>query len=263
VLATVTDITERKRVERERTELLAREQEAHAEMARANRMKDEFLAVLSHELRTPLSSVLGYARLLEAGALSDEQRAHAVTVIRRNAEAQVRLVDSLLDLSSVMAGRLDLDVERVDLRDVVSAALDVTRPAASAAGLTMDVVLPDAPVWVEGDAGRLQQVFWNLLTNAIKFTPCGGRIALSAEAANGEASVTVSDTGQGIQADFLPHVFDRFSQAHARGYASRGLGLGLALVSEIVQAHGGRVKASSPGEGGGSTFEVRLPARGR
>lgn len=259
VLAAVTDISERKALEHERAAFLAREQAARAEMERASRLKDEFLAVLSHELRTPLNAVLGYATLLNTGSLPPERTAHALKAIQRNAEAQARLVESLLDISRIMAGKLELNIERVQLLPIVEAAIDVVRPEAESKRVTVTLV-PRSDIAVDGDAGRLQQVFWNLLANAVKFTPPGGSVDVQLNTRDGEALLEVTDTGQGIRAEFLPYVFDRFSQADGRQRRSpSGLGLGLALVREIVQAHGGAVTVHSAGEGCGSTFTILLP----
>jgi PAS domain S-box-containing protein len=261
VLAAVTDITARKQVEEERSRVLVREQTARAELERASRLKDEFLAVLSHELRTPLNAVLGYSHLLTSGALPPDRARHALEAIERNAHAQARLVESLLDLSRVMAGKLELDLRPLDLSGIIDAALDVVRPDAEARGVTLEAIAPRAALTLVADGPRLQQVFWNLLSNAVKFTPRGGRITIRWQRRDEQARVEVSDDGQGISADFLPHVFDRFSQADTKGRRSpAGLGLGLALVREMVHAHGGTVVAQSAGEGGGSTFVVTLPA---
>ena len=260
VLAAVTNITERKQVEEERTRLLVREQAARAEIERASRLKDEFLAVLSHELRTPLNAVLGYTHLLSSGLLPPERATHALDAIQRNAQAQARLVESLLDLSRIMAGKLELNLDRVDVSELVDAAVDALRPEAEAKGVTLDVVVPRHTVGLVGDGARLQQVLWNLLSNAVKFTPRRGRVGIRVAAADSQVRIQVTDTGLGISADFLPYIFDRFKQANSENRsASAGLGLGLALVREMVQAHGGTVVAESPGEGYGSTFTVTLP----
>lgn len=260
VLAAVTDITERKDIEERRAQLLVREQTARAEIERASQLKDEFLAMLSHELRTPLNAVLGYANLLNSGGLTEERTRHAIQAIQRNAQAQARLVESLLDLSRVMAGKLELDLERVALPQIVEAAVDVIRPEADAKGIGLEVDVPASELALVGDAGRLQQVFWNLLSNAVKFTPRDGRISIRMTRNDSQARVEITDTGQGITPDFLPYVFDRFKQAQARKRRSpAGLGLGLALVREMVQAHGGTVTADSRGDGQGSTFTVNLP----
>jgi PAS domain S-box-containing protein len=260
VLAAVTDISERKQVEEQRAQLLVREQTSRTEMERAGQLKDEFLAVLSHELRTPLNAVLGYAQLLGTDALSAEGTSHAIAAIRRNAQAQARLVESLLDLSRIMAGKLELDVEHLDVARLVDAAVDVVRPDAKAKEIRLDVVMPTVVSSLAGDSGRLQQVFGNVLSNAIKFTPRGGRVGVQVVDQGDRVSIQISDTGRGIGADFLPYVFDRFKQADDPTRRSRaGLGLGLALVREMVQAHGGTVEAESPGDGQGSTFTITLP----
>jgi PAS domain S-box-containing protein len=254
------DITERKQIETQHAELLERELQARTDLERASRMKDEFLAVLSHELRTPLNAVLGYAHLLASGSLPATRIDHAIAAIRRNAQAQARLVESLLDLSRVMAGKLELNQDRVDLSSVVEAAVDVVRPDAEAREITLLVRAASEPPIVIGDASRLQQVFWNLLSNAVKFTPRGGQIDMSLHAQGGHVTATVTDDGRGMSPDLLPFVFDRFKQGDPeKGRPLSGLGLGLALVRELVHAHGGTVLAESPGEGGGSTFTVTLP----
>jgi PAS domain S-box-containing protein len=260
VLAAVTDITVRKEIEEQRTRLLAREQAARTELERASRLKDEFLAVLSHELRTPLNAVLGYAHVLNSGVLPPERTQHALDAIQRNAHAQARLVESLLDLSRVMAGKLELDLHPLEVSRLVDAAIDVVRPDAEAKRIVLDVVAPTDPVRLMGDGGRLQQVLWNLLANAIKFTPADGRIIVGWRRQSAQVHIHVTDTGHGISAEFLPHVFERFSQAEGDKRRSRpGLGLGLALVREMVHAHGGTVAANSPGAGKGSTFTITLP----
>ena len=258
VLAAVTDITARRHIEDEGAALLVREQTARAELERASRLKDEFLAVLSHELRTPLNAVLGYAQLLNSGMLPAERARHALDAIERNAHAQARLVESLLDLSRIMAGKLELNLEELNLATIVNAAVDALRPGAEEKSIAIDAVVPPMPIVADG--GRLQQVFWNLLSNAIKFSDRGGRVAMRCMEEDAQVRVQVTDNGQGISANFLPYVFDRFSQADGQTRRSRtGLGLGLALVRELVQAHGGTVVAESPGEGRGSTFTVTLP----
>jgi PAS domain S-box-containing protein len=265
VLAAVTDISERKRVEHEieerRAELLSREQEARAELERAGRLKDEFVAVLSHELRTPLNAVVGYAHLLGTGGLSPERSRHALDAILRNAHAQARLVESLLDLSRVLAGKMELDLAPVDLSTIIDAAIDVIRPEVDKKGITLDLQLPSSETRLVGDANRLQQVFWNLLSNAVKFTPARGRIQIRATKRDTQVEVTLIDNGQGIAPEFLPYIFDRFRQeGNHRGKSPSGLGLGLAVVREMVQAHGGTVVAHSDGEGRGSVFTVTLPS---
>ena len=251
---------ERTNGEAEREQLLRREQEARAAAEAANRAKDEFLAVLSHELRTPLNAVYGWARMLQAGQIRDEAAERALDAIVRNANAQVQLIDDLLDVSRVVAGKMRLDVRPVDLRAVIDGALDAVRPAAEAKTIRLQSVLDPRAGPITGDPDRLQQVIWNLLMNAVKFTPKGGRIQIHLQRVNSHVEIVVSDTGQGIAPDVLPFVFDRFRQADSsstRGHG--GLGLGLALVKHLVELHGGRVAAQSPGEGEGATFIVKLP----
>jgi signal transduction histidine kinase/ActR/RegA family two-component response regulator len=263
VLAALTDISERKAIEQQRAEVLAREQTARVELERASRLKDEFLAVLSHELRTPLNAILGYSSLLNMGALEPDGARHALAAIQRNAQAQARLIGALLDLSRVMAGKLELDLCDVDVSRVVDAAVDVIRPDADAKGISLEVDKPATIAALHADAGRLQQVFWNLLSNAVKFTPRGGRIRVAIREQDGHAHVQVTDTGQGIRPDFLAHVFDRFRQGDRPPKGSMaGLGLGLAVVRELVEAHQGRVVVHSAGEGLGSSFTVILPLSG-
>jgi len=260
VLAAVTDITQRKQIDEERAQLLVREQTARAEVERASQLKDEFLAVLSHELRTPLNAVIGYAHLLSSGVLSPERASHAIQAIERNAQSQARLVESLLDLSRIMAGKLELDLQRLDLSRIVDAAADVIRPDAEVKGVGLEIVGPASPIALIGDGGRLQQVLWNLLSNAVKFTPREGRVTIRCAEQNAHVRIEISDTGRGISPEFLPYVFDRFSQSDGESRGSKaGLGLGLALVREMVYAHGGAVVAESRGEGCGSTFVVTLP----
>jgi PAS domain S-box-containing protein len=260
VLAAVTDISERKAIEQQRAELLTREQAARIDVERASRLKDEFLAVLSHELRTPLNAILGYANLLSTGGLAPDRAAHALNAIQRNAQAQARLIGSLLDLSRVLAGKLELELDDLDISRVVDAAVDVVRPDADAKSVRIDVDKPAATVRLRGDSGRLQQVFWNLLSNAVKFTDRGGHVAVAVDMQDDHVRVIVTDNGRGIRPELLPHVFDRFRQGERHGDGSTaGLGLGLAVVREMVEAHHGSVVAHSAGEGLGSTFTVTLP----
>ena len=229
-------------------------------LERANRAKDEFIATVSHELRTPISAVLGWARLLRTGKLDATASARAVEVIERSAAAQAQLVDDLLDVSRVERGELRLYVRPVDLHAVVEAAIEAVRPAATARGTTIAADLDAAAGPVVGDPARLQQVTWNLLSNAIKFTPHGGRVEVRLFRDGDHAGLVVKDDGVGIAPDFLPHVFERFRQADSsRTRAFGGLGLGLAIVRHLVEAHGGTVGASSEGTGKGAAFTVRLP----
>jgi signal transduction histidine kinase len=244
----------------ERAQLVEREREARAEAEAASRTKDEFLAVLSHELRTPLNAIFGWARMLQSGRLEGDATAQALDVIVRNADMQVRLIDDLLDISRIVAGRMRLDVQPVDLRAVVQAALDAVEPAAAAKQIRLHSVLDPRAVGATGDPSRLQQVVWNLLVNAVKFTPKGGRVQVHLQRVNSHVEIVVSDTGQGIRPELLPHVFERFRQADSTTTRTHaGLGLGLALVRHLVELHGGTVMGESPGEGKGARFTVRLP----
>jgi signal transduction histidine kinase/ActR/RegA family two-component response regulator len=227
----------------------------------ANHLKDEFLATVSHELRTPLNAVLGWARMLGSMQLPPDRVKHAIATIERNAAALAHIIDDLLDVSRIVAGTLHLDPEPVDLVAVAQAALDGVRPLAAARNVLLEFS-PDLPAIesVSGDAGRLQQVLVNLLANAIKFTPEGGRVDVVIESSNGHMEVRVIDTGQGIDPDFLPHVFERFRQAgNAATGRHTGLGLGLSIVRQLVELHGGTVRAASDGVGRGATFTVCLP----
>jgi signal transduction histidine kinase len=255
------DITERKRVEAERDELLAREREAREEAQRASRLKDEFLATVSHELRTPLTAVLGWARLLRLGGFDAERQAAAIETIERNARAQAQLIEDLLDVSRIVTGKLSPQLDRVEAASFVCSAIESVRPTAEAKQLTLAATIAPGTIAVLGDAGRLEQVVWNLLSNAIKFTPDGGRIDVRLGLVDGEVEVAVRDTGVGISHEFLPHVFERFRQADATiSREHSGLGLGLAIVQHVVELHRGRVRAESEGIGCGATFVVRLPA---
>jgi signal transduction histidine kinase/DNA-binding response OmpR family regulator len=257
------EITERKQAEEERARMLVREQEARAEAEAANRTKDEFLATLSHELRTPLTAILGWSHLLKTNKFDEKNTTRALETIERNARAQSQLIDDLLDVSRIITGKLNLDVRPVELVTIIEAAIDSTRPAADAKGIQFEVTLDNAASRVSGDASRLQQVVWNLFTNAVKFTPEGGRVEVRLErSSETHAEITVSDSGQGINPQFLPFIFDRFRQAD--GSTTRkhsGLGLGLAIARHLVEMHGGTIKADSDGLNQGATFSVRLPLR--
>jgi PAS domain S-box-containing protein len=256
LLGTGQDITDRRQAEEERAEL-AREQAARRELEDANRLKDEFLAMISHELRTPLNAVLGWAHILTESAIDREQLSHGLRVIERNALAQKRLIENLLDVSAVSQGRLRLVFEPVDLAAVTRAALDSVALAAQAKHIGITTALPPGAI-VEGDAQRLQQVAWNLFANAVKFTPPEGRIDISVQPEADGAILVVADTGSGIAADVLPHIFGTFWRGPGDA-GQPGLGLGLAIVRAFVEAHGGVVEASSGGAGCGATFRVRLP----
>lgn len=253
---------ERMRADAERDRSLQKEHDARAAAEAANRAKDEFLAVLSHELRTPLNAVYGWARMLRKGQIPGDRAERALEAIERNANAQVQLIDDLLDVSRVITGKMRLDVRPVDLRGVVEAALDAVRPAAEAKTIALQSALDAKAGPIVGDADRLRQVVWNLVMNAVKFTPRGGTVQVHLERMNLHVRIVVSDTGQGITPDVLPFVFDRFRQGDSSTTrAHSGLGLGLALVKHLVDLHGGRVHAYSEGEGKGATFVVELPLR--
>ncbi|WP_437768522.1 response regulator [Sorangium sp. So ce281] len=260
VVSSFFDITARKRAEEERQGLLAAAESARQEAEAASHLKDEFLATMSHELRTPLTAVLGWVRMLRTGKLPEERRDKALETVERNAQAQAQLIDDLLDISRIMAGKLRLDVHPIELAPVIDAALEVVRPAADAKGVRLLSLLEPGVGAVAGDAGRLQQVVWNLLNNAVKFTPRGGVVRIRLDRADGSAEITVSDTGQGIEPAFLPYVFEQFRQAES-GTTRRhgGLGLGLTIVKSLVEMHGGTAHALSDGEGRGATFVVQLP----
>jgi PAS domain S-box-containing protein len=226
----------------------------------ASRLKDEFLATLSHELRTPLNAILGYTRMVRAGLMEGDKQARALETIERNAGALTRIVEDVLDISRIIAGKLRLRVQQVDLRNVVSAAIDAVRPAADAKGVRIERVLEAPEVPVSGDPDRLQQVVWNLLANAVKYTPRGGKVQVSLLRVNSHTEVVVSDTGIGIPADFLPHVFERFRQADGGIARERGgLGLGLSICKDLVELHGGTIEAASAGENQGAMFRIKLP----
>jgi PAS domain S-box-containing protein len=230
----------------------------HAE--ESNRLKDEFLATVSHELRTPLTAVLGWAHLLRSGQLDGVSAARALETIERNARSQTQLIEDLLDVSRIITGKLRLDVRPVDPGSLIESAIEALRPAAAAKGIRMQKVMDTGVISVAGDPARLQQVVWNLVSNAIKFTPKGGRVQIRLERINSHVEIVVSDTGAGIAPEFLPHVFDRFRQADQKTTRQHGgLGLGLAIVRHLVELHGGSVEAQSSGEGQGATFVVKLP----
>jgi signal transduction histidine kinase/DNA-binding response OmpR family regulator len=239
---------------------IAIENTLNSEAREANRIKDEFLATLSHELRTPLTAMLGWTQLLRAGALDEEETAHGLEIIERNVMAQAKLIDDLLDVSRIITGKLRLSIRPVNLVRVIHSAIDVVGPAADAKSVELGCQLESTTAEVSGDPDRLQQVIWNLLVNAIKFTPAGGRVLVGLNRAGPMIEVEVSDTGEGIPPEFLPHIFDRFRQADSTTRRSHGgLGLGLAIVRHVVELHGGHVRAESEGRGKGSRFFVRLP----
>ncbi|AFZ30628.1 multi-sensor hybrid histidine kinase [Gloeocapsa sp. PCC 7428] len=254
------DITERQQAAQEREQLLEREQTAREQAEAANRIKDEFLAVLSHELRSPLNPILGWSKLLQKGNLNPAKTKTALATIERNAQLQAQLIDDLLDIARILRGKLSLNEAAVDLGVVISSALETVRLAAEAKALHVKVNLPTQVRTAMGDAGRLQQVVWNLLSNAVKFTPQGGQITVALTQSESYAQIQVTDTGKGIHPDFLPYVFEHFRQedgATTRKFG--GLGLGLAIARQIVELHGGTIAVESAGEGQGATFTVQLP----
>jgi len=254
------EIAERRRAESERDAVLASERAARTQAERANRMKDEFLATLSHELRTPLNAILGWSQLLAMGTPSEEDIKEGLDVIQRNTRMQSQLIDDLLDMSRIIAGKVRLDVQRVQLASIIEAAIASISPAIEAKGIRLHKVLDPLTDVVSGDPNRLQQVFFNLLSNAVKFTPKGGRIQVLLERVNSHVEVSVIDTGSGIKPEFLPYVFDRFQQADSTTTRQHGgLGLGLAISKHLVELHGGVIRAKSPGLGRGATFVVQLP----
>jgi PAS domain S-box-containing protein len=267
VVVVFRDVTERRRLElerqaatMERERLLEAERAARAEAERASRVKDDFVAMVSHELRTPLNAILGWAQLMSRGRHDDALIERGLNVVMRNTRLQAQLISDLLDISRIVAGKLQLDAQRVELRTIVANAIETLEREAEARGVEIQQLLDDDTDPVAGDSSRLQQVVWNLLANAIKFTPRGGHVRVILRQENTTAEIVVTDDGAGIRADFLPHVFDRFHQAD-RSITRRfgGLGLGLAIVKHIVDLHGGSVRAESAGEGLGASFTVTLP----
>ena len=258
-IGSVFDITEQKLEAERRERLLELEHAARAAAEESNRLKDEFLATISHELRTPLSAILGWVHVLKTGAVSEEVVERGLKTIEWNAQAQSHLIEDLLDINQMVAGQLRLQLEPCNVGEVLAKTLESVRPAADARRIVLHHT-SDAHCTIMGDARRLRQVFSNLLGNAIKFSSEGGEVRVAAHRRKPWSVVTVADSGQGISADFLPHVFDRFRQAKAPPEGTvGGLGLGLAIVKELVDAHGGTVQAFSDGEGMGATLEVWLP----
>ena len=260
-VGSVIDITDRALAEQERAILLEKERTARLEAERVSRMKDEFLATLSHELRTPLNAILGWSQILQGGSRDDEDLGQGLETIERNARAQSQIIDDLLDMSRIISGKVRLDVQGLDLASLVNAAVSTVRPTAENKSVRLRAVVDPMPgVSVLGDPGRMTQVLWNLLTNSLKFTPKGGTVQVVLKRINSHVELSVTDTGEGISADFLPFVFDRFRQADASTTRRHGgLGLGLSIVKQLVELHGGTVSAESGGPGRGSTFTVNLP----
>jgi PAS domain S-box-containing protein len=265
--AFVRDVTELRRAERllrreaeEKEQLLASERAARNHAERADRLKDEFLSTVSHELRTPLNAILGWAQLLKIGQLEEAEISQGLEVIERNVRVQAQIIEDLLDMSRIVSGKIRLVTKRTNLVKVIEAAIATVSPAADAKDIRFEKSLDAYAGPVTGDANRLQQVVWNLLANAIKFTPQGGRVEVTLKRRDSVAELTVADTGQGIEPEFLPHVFDRFRQADSSTTRIHGgLGLGLAIVKQLVELHGGAVRADSKGEGQGASFTVTLP----
>ena len=260
VLSLVLDVTAKQSAEEERAASLVRERDARRHAEEADRLKDEFLATLSHELRTPLTSILGWASMIRNGEVEGHNASRAIETIERNARSQARLIDDLLDVSRIITGNLRLDLQPLNLVPIVDAALDALRPTADVKGIRLKTRFSPTVCLVRGDPNRLRQVIWNLLSNAIKFTQRGGTVNIELGCVESTARLTVRDTGEGISAEFLPYVFDRFRQAE--GSISRkqgGLGLGLAVVRHLVELHGGTISAESEGLGQGSVFTVDLP----
>ncbi|MFT3770680.1 MAG: response regulator [Minicystis sp.] len=258
-----TDIDDQRQAEAALSRLLAKEQDAREKAEATSHMKDEFLAIVSHELRTPLTAILGWANVLRLAKGPSVDVPRALATIERNALAQARLVDDLLDVSRIVTGKLRLDVRGLDLQAIVLAAVDAARPAAAAKEIQIDVEIAAAPASFSGDAGRLQQVCGNVLANAMKFTPARGRVSVRMHAIEGAIELVVSDTGPGFPEAFLPHVFERFRQADATATrAHGGLGLGLSLVRSIVEMHGGTARAGNGGAGKGAVITITLPCSG-
>ena len=244
----------------ENVRLLKLERSAREAAEESNRLKDEFLATVSHELRTPLTAILGWARMLGDGSLDQTMSQQAIETIWRNAKAQAQIVDDILDVSRIITGNLYIDLHPIEVTPVVQNAINVVRPTADAKGIRIETQIDNTPAMVSGDANRLQQVIWNLLSNAVKFTNSGGRVQVKVSQANSAVEISVTDTGQGIRREFLPYVFDRFSQADSTTTRHHGgLGLGLAIARHLVEIHGGTIRASSRGEGEGATFTITLP----
>lgn len=259
---TLAEASERLRIEGEREDLLSRERQTRAAAEEASRLKDEFLSTVSHELRTPLNTILGWVSLLRGQGLSPERATRALETIEQSARTQAQIVNDILDVSRIITGRLRLDFAPVTLNNLLSSALESMRPTAEAKGVNLKLALPmpEENAVVMGDATRLQQVFWNLLSNAIRFTPLGGTVQMALKPTATHFEISVTDTGEGISATFLPYIFDRFRQADSsttRRFG--GLGLGLSIVRHLVELHGGSVSAASDGEGLGASFLVSLP----
>jgi PAS domain S-box-containing protein len=256
----IRDITDRKHAEEERRVLLASAQAARAEADTANGLKDEFLATVSHELRTPLTAILGWSQMLASGNLDEQESKRAVETILGNARAQREIIDDLLDISRIITGKLRLDIRSVEMERIIEAVVEGVRPAANARNIHLQTAIDPLIGPISADPDRLQQIIWNLLSNAIKFTPEGGHVEVRLECSDSRVEIIISDTGQGIDPELLPDVFDRFCQFDSSSRRRHGgLGLGLSIVRQLVELHGGTVTAESPGAGAGTTFKVMLP----
>src|SRR3984957_17415093 len=254
------DITERKHAEEERERLASLERAARRSAEEANRLKDDFLATVSHELCNPLNSIVGWAGLLSSGKLNEQTSARAIDAIMRAAQAQDQIISDLLDVSRIISGRLRLDIRPMQLIEVLERAIETLRPAAEAKQIRLQPLLDPAASPMAGDPDRLRQVFWNLLSNAVKFTPKDGRIQIISQRIDSHIEIMVSDTGTGIEPQLLPYVFDRFRQGDSgTNRQNSGLGLGLAIVRNLVELHGGTVSAQSDGPGRGAFFTIKLP----
>jgi signal transduction histidine kinase len=252
---------QRKKAETEREELLVREKTLRAQAENISRLKDEFLATVSHELRTPLNSILGWGKILQMGKLGPEEQKTALETIHRNALSQAQLIEDLLDTSRLITGNLRLELSPTDVVPLITTAIDVIRPAVDAKGISVSTEFSDPNLSITCDSHRLQQMVSNLLTNAVKFTPNEGSITVKCEHVENVVQIIVSDTGQGIDPDFLPFIFDRFRQADSSSTRTKeGVGLGLAIVRHLAELHGGAVSAVSEGHGKGSIFTIEIPA---
>ncbi|HEY9768098.1 MAG TPA: ATP-binding protein [Coleofasciculaceae cyanobacterium] len=260
ILAMLTDITDRKQIEHEREQLLEREQSARQLAEAANSIKDDFLAVVSHDLRSPLNAIIGWSKLLRDGRLDAEKTEKALEIIERNAREQERLIEDLLDISRIVRGQIRLDLKALNLIPVIEAAIDTVLPTANAKQIQLESKLASNIGLIKGDRDRLRQVLWNLLTNAVKFTPAKGKVTVTLDAIATQAKIQVSDTGIGICPNFLPYVFERYRQQNDKTFKVRGgLGLGLAITHNLVELHGGKIFVDSLGEGKGATFTILLP----
>jgi signal transduction histidine kinase len=255
------DITPAVRAEQERSELLRRERNARSEAEEANRLRDEFLATVSHELRTPLNAIIGWSRLLHSDQLDAGVIKHAVEVIERNAWAQKQIIEDILDVSRIITGKLRIGLAPIELASVLNTAIDVIQPAADAKQIKIQTTIDPTVLRVKGDAERLQQVIWNLLSNAVKFTDAGGIVEVAIRQRGNNVELYVADNGPGIASEFLPHAFERFSQANSSSTRRHsGLGLGLAIARHLVELHGGTIKAENRDQGTGAVLSITLPA---